>query len=136
MSPERRLSTAIQLPKTTAVYLVWRVCATVNGLRGTTDFRPALAAEMFNRTCGEVAVQEPSMSSQVTPRPARYPSAQTQFQRLIRLVLLLALMLFSVHWASQGKHWEWLTGPKKPAEPELEKLEIGRPASSPKDARD
>ena len=49
-----------------------------------------------------------------------------QFERLIRLVLLLAFMLFGVHWASQGRHWLWLMGPQPQLkqEPELKELNL------------
>ena len=66
------------------------------------------------------------MPASASPRPRRIPSAKTQFQSLIRLVLLLVLMLYSVHWASQGKHWLWITGPERQAEPRLQELELKR----------
>ena len=62
-------------------------------------------------------------------KPERYPHTKTQFRRLIQLVLLLVLMLFSVHWALQGKHWVWLTGLQKPPEPVLQELDRPNPAT-------
>ena len=57
------------------------------------------------------------------------PLAKTQFRRLFQLVLLLVLMLFSVHWASQGEHWVWLTGPQKPPEPVIQELDQQGPTT-------
>ncbi len=57
------------------------------------------------------------MPTSLTRRPERFPNSRSQFRRLLLLIVLLVLMLFSVHWASQREHWVWLTGPQKDAEP-------------------
>jgi hypothetical protein len=53
-------------------------------------------------------------------------SARGQVGRLIRLVLLLVLLLYGIHWASQGRHWVWLVGPDAPPTrgPELQELQL------------
>jgi len=58
-------------------------------------------------------------------RPERLLNSRAQFRQLWRLLLLLALMLYAVHWASQGRHWLWLTEPTQPPSgPELRELEM------------
>lgn len=54
-------------------------------------------------------------------------SSGGQKGRLIFLVVVLAFMLYSIHWTSQGRHWTWLVSPQSESsdeEPALREFEL------------
>ncbi|MFO1005724.1 MAG: hypothetical protein U0929_07190 [Planctomycetaceae bacterium] len=54
-------------------------------------------------------------------------SSGGQKGRLVFLVVVLAFMMYSIHWASQGRHWAWLVRPQAEstdAVPELREIEL------------
>jgi hypothetical protein len=59
------------------------------------------------------------------PDPLLSPGGQKG--RLFFLVVLLAFMLYSIRWSSQGQHWAWLVRPQdEPADSvsELREIEV------------
>ena len=74
-----------------------------------------------------VRVKDIGMRTGRVHQPGPLLSPGGQKGRLIFLVVVLAFMLYSIHWASQGRHWTWLVpSPSEPSgvEPALREFEL------------